>query len=160
MARLVRLPFMRHIMMMGIRVVVPRHRVGVGVVVMNDDGRILMLHHVFHPVAPWGLPGGWLERNESPGAAALRELKEETGLTAVLGPVVHMDHEPKPAHIGMAFLAQALPGKVTLSPEIMEAAWFLPDVLPSPLLPFVHKAIQAAVVRQQQMMAEETIPQI
>ncbi len=30
----------------------------------------------------WGLPKGWVEKDESPQAAALREVREETGITA------------------------------------------------------------------------------
>lgn len=144
-ARLVRWPVCRQALALAVHVVTARHRIGVAAVVLDNDGRVLLLKHVFHPVAPWGLPGGWLARGESPAAGVLRELKEETGLTAVLGPVIHMTREARPAHVGIAYLAHTVSGRLRLSPEIIEAAWYQPDVLPAPMLPFVRHAIAAAV---------------
>jgi ADP-ribose pyrophosphatase YjhB (NUDIX family) len=144
LARLVKIRFVQQLMVWGIHLVVPRHRVGVGLVLFNEQRQILLLRHVFHPHTPWGLPGGWLERNESPEMGALRELREETGLTAVLGPIVHVSRDPHPAHLGIAYLADVEPGPITLSGEIIEAAWFHPNEMP-PLLPFAQETIHKAV---------------
>jgi 8-oxo-dGTP diphosphatase len=154
-ARLIRRPFFRHSLALAVQMVTARHRVGVATVVLDEDGRVLLLKHVFHPTAPWGLPGGWLEYNESPAMAALRELKEETGLTAVLGPVIHISHEPRPHHLGIAFVAHQARGHLRLSPEIIEAAWFALDALPRPLLPFVRQAIAAAVAHSPTPLLEK-----
>ncbi|MDQ7029611.1 MAG: NUDIX hydrolase [Ardenticatenia bacterium] len=54
--------------------------VGVAAVCVNPKGRILVLEHRFHNEYPWGLPGGWLERGETPLACVVREVVEETGL--------------------------------------------------------------------------------
>ena len=104
-----------------------------------------MLNHVFHPVARWGVPGGWMNRGESPAECALRELREETGLTAKLGPVVHVSHESIPPHIGIAYAATIESGVIRLSSEILEANWYKHDELPKPILPFVQDAIDAAI---------------
>jgi 8-oxo-dGTP diphosphatase len=146
MARLMRIPVLHHLMVWGVRLAVPRRRVGVALIALNGSGQILLLRHVFHPAAPWGLPGGWLNRRETPAAGALRELYEETGLTARLGPVVHVDGETKPDHIGIAYLGYIhQPAIMKLSPEIIEAAWFDRTQLPTSLYPFVQQAIQAAL---------------
>ena len=45
----------------------------------GDD--VLLIQRKFPPmVGYWGLPGGFVERDEDPLEAVLRELKEETGL--------------------------------------------------------------------------------
>jgi 8-oxo-dGTP diphosphatase len=142
-ARLVRWPLGHHLLALGVNLVTVRHRIGVAAVVLDDSGRVLLLNHVFHPAVPWGLPGGWLERDEAPATAVLRELREETGLTAVLGPVIHMTREARPPHVGIAYLAHSAQGDLRLSPEIIDAAWFAPNALP-PLLPFVRQAIATA----------------
>lgn len=56
--------------------------VGVGVLVV-DNGRVLLGRRKgAHGSGTWALPGGWLELKEEFEECALRELEEETGLTA------------------------------------------------------------------------------
>lgn len=55
--------------------------VGVAGICINPRGHILLLHHRFHNENPWGFPGGWMDRGETPQQAMLRELREETGYT-------------------------------------------------------------------------------
>ena len=144
-ARMVRFPPVQSLMNWAIRLFVPRHRAGVILICMDDQQRILLLRHVFHPNAPWGPPGGWLGRDESPAKCALRELKEETGLSAELGPVVQISYESPPNQLAVAFLGKLKPGSMKLSSEIIEAKWFRADALPQPQYPFVKRAIFAAV---------------
>jgi ADP-ribose pyrophosphatase YjhB (NUDIX family) len=135
----------RTMMGLAVRLIVRKQRIGVALVGFDRDGRILMLNHVFHPVARWGVPGGWLNKGEAPARCALRELEEETGLSAVLGPVVHVSQESIPPHIGIAYAAKIEPGQLELSSEIIDADWFASDELPEPILPFVRNSIEAAI---------------
>jgi len=121
----------------------------------GEESKILMLNHVYHPTASWGLPGGWLDKDEAPAECALRELKEETGLSAILGPVVLVTHEVIPPHIGIAYMAKIKPGEIQLSSEIISAAWFNPDDLPEPILSFTRDAIKAAVSYPNQNFAQK-----
>ena len=148
---------LQQLMVLGIHLTVPRHRMGVSVVATDEAGRILLLHHVFHPYTPWGLPGGWLGRNESPQECALRELREETGLTGSLGPVVHMARDSDVTQLSVAYLALVTPGPLQLGAEIMGAEWFPADALPSPLLPFTRAAIAAALAVRASYLREEHI---
>jgi ADP-ribose pyrophosphatase YjhB (NUDIX family) len=145
MARLVHWRIVQRFMVVGIRAIVPRHRIGIAVVAFDDQDRILMLKHVFHPYAPWGLPGGWLDRGESPRSGALRELHEETGLDARLGPVLHVGSDTNPESVNVAFLGYDVRGRLRLSSEILDARWFSLDALPKPLLRFSKDAISAAI---------------
>lgn len=148
MARLVRLAPVRWSMAVALRLVVPRQRIGVCIVAFDDQKRVLLLRHVFHPFAPWGVPGGWLGRNEDPATGAARELKEETGLTAVIGQPIYVTHEQDPPHVGIAFTARVQPGPLSLSGEILEARWCDTDNLPGPMLPFIRASIETAVALQ------------
>jgi ADP-ribose pyrophosphatase YjhB (NUDIX family) len=132
-------------MRVGIRLTVPRQRIGVGLVAVNEAHEVFMLRHVFHPYYQWGLPGGWLKKNEAPAAGVLRELWEETGLTAVLGPAVSVHHDAATAYVGIAYVGQLNPGDLQLSHEIIEAQWFPYHALPGPITTHTELAIQAAV---------------
>lgn len=52
-----------------------------GAIVFRDDGAVLLVQRGRAPSAgTWSLPGGRIERGETPEQAAVREVREETGL--------------------------------------------------------------------------------
>jgi ADP-ribose pyrophosphatase YjhB (NUDIX family) len=51
---------------------------GVAALVLDAEGRILLVRHGYNP--GWRLPGGGVDRGEPPVEAVLRELREEVGL--------------------------------------------------------------------------------
>src|SRR5256885_17105237 len=57
-----------------------RFTVTAGAMIFDDAGRILLLGHVFRPDSVWGIPGGFLGRNEQPEEGLRRELREEIGI--------------------------------------------------------------------------------
>jgi histidine triad (HIT) family protein len=61
-----------------------------GVVCRDEDGRYLVLEVTYRP--EWNLPGGAIERGESPRAAAKREAFEEIGLDIEPGRLLCVDH--------------------------------------------------------------------
>jgi len=144
-ARLARRQPFSGFMAWGIRLTVPRQRIGVALITFNAEGEVLLLRHVFRTRYPWGLPGGWLGRDESPAAGLRRELHEELGRDSELGPPALISLEGPPSHIVMAFLGHLRPGENRLNNEILEARWFAPDNLPRPALPFTERAVLAGL---------------
>jgi len=144
-ARLVRRRPFNSFLAWGVRAFVPRQRVGVALVAFNANEEVLLLQHVFHTVTPWGLPGGWLNRDEAPVIGLARELREETGLQALIGPLVCANHESEPPHIVLAYLGWLQAGPVSFSGEILDGRWFALDRLPRPLGPFTERAVAAAL---------------
>lgn len=107
---------------------------GVGVIITNPAGAILLLRHSYGP-AVWALPGGGMGAREDARAAAAREMREELGLALdMLEPVAVIEEvisgSPHTAHIFAATTAAApLPD----GREILAARFFVPDDLPPDL---------------------------
>ena len=63
---------------------VDKFTVGVAAACLDERDRLLLLEHRFHKEFPWGFPGGWMDRGETPIHAAVREIREETALEATV----------------------------------------------------------------------------
>ncbi|MFI5754612.1 NUDIX hydrolase [Streptomyces sp. NPDC051569] len=114
----------------------PHATLGVGVIVRDSAGRILLgLHHG----GTWELPGGKLDPGESVTAAAVRELREETGLRTherdvTVFAMLH-DETGGLTRVSMAAVVTVYDGvPVAAEPELIrEWRWAPVDELPSPL---------------------------
>jgi 8-oxo-dGTP pyrophosphatase MutT (NUDIX family) len=147
LADIIRLPLVASLLGLVVKVLATRHRAGVALVCFNHERQVLLLRHVFHPATTWDLPGGWLEKDESPADCILRELREETGFTAELGPIVDVTRESTPSHIAITYAAllNGSPVEPLLSYEILEAQWFAPDRLPGAIRPSTQIAVDTAL---------------
>ena len=134
-------------------VVAPRQPVGAVGVLFNDQGQVLLVEHVFRTDFPWGLPGGWIERGETPAHAVAREFEEELGLAIEVGPLVHsqvvglVEKSTHPKHLGLAFACRWKAGAVRLTREVIAAEWVAPHAIPYPIAPFQRQAVELAAVR-------------
>jgi ADP-ribose pyrophosphatase YjhB (NUDIX family) len=112
--------------------------VSVGAVIFDEKERILLLDHVLRPKSGWGIPGGFINKNEQPEHAVHREIREETGLE--LKNVKLWRIETKKLHVEMIFFAEGYGKAEVKSREIKEAKWFESNNLPKDL-PNVQKHI-------------------
>ncbi len=115
-----------------VRLVKPSFTLGASCL-FHRDGRVLMVSHSYRD--GWGLPGGLVNRGESPDETIIREVREEIGFEfAPLGdPISDVEWkyrrvsfrfvEPLPAHVAVDEVAST-------TAEIDEVGWFSPDALP------------------------------
>ncbi|HEV7450153.1 MAG TPA: NUDIX hydrolase [Pseudonocardiaceae bacterium] len=67
-----------------------RKIIGAGVLFLDAMGRVLLVEPSYKP--DWTIPGGAVETDESPWAAAARELSEEVGLDRPVGQLLVVDY--------------------------------------------------------------------
>ncbi len=109
-------------------------KVGAEAAIFDTDGRILLVRRADDGL--WCLPCGWVNPNESPEEAAVRETREETGLTIVSRQLVgvltrkpNKDHGPHSA-IAVIYLCEIVDGTPQpASHEVQEVRyWWIEDV--------------------------------
>ncbi len=121
-------------------------RAGVAVVILDKEGRILLEKRTDNGM--WGLPGGKIEPSESIREAALREIKEETGLDIEITKLIGVYSEPSGQRIvtypnsedvchliDIILEGKPLSGSLALSPESEELRFFDPQALPKDIVP-------------------------
>lgn len=57
-----------------------RYRRGVGMMLLNRDGKVFVGARIDNTDEAWQMPQGGIDKGEEPWPAALRELEEETGI--------------------------------------------------------------------------------
>jgi ADP-ribose pyrophosphatase YjhB (NUDIX family) len=113
----------------------------VSVIVVDDHARLLLVRHTSNRDG-WAVPGGAVDIGESPAQAAVREIREETGLQIsqlrlldVLGGSDYEVTYPNGDWVAyvtavyQAGIADGIP--VPDQEEISELDWFAPPQLPS-----------------------------
>ncbi len=67
-------------------------RAAAGVLIVDAAGRVLTVETTYKRY--WDMPGGRMEREESPRACAQREVKEELGITVIPSRLLVVDYLP------------------------------------------------------------------
>lgn len=118
---------------------------GVRVIVV-DERRVLLVSHWYAPWA-WTLPGGGVGKGESPEDAAMREVREETGLhvRSLGGEVGEYEGTWGRYDLVAVYWTGDFDGSLALKPnlEIMARSWFDIDSLPDELSPSNRVRIEA-----------------
>ena len=122
----------------------PTFVVGVTGVVLNDEGRVLLLRHRFWRAGSWGLPSGLAKRGETLEQTFAREVREETALQIGDIRLVRVVSGFR-LRLELHFAARLTGGALTLDGrEILEARFFAPDDLPGGLLRAHRETVRMA----------------
>lgn len=97
-------------------------------VVFDGRGALLLIQRGNEPFkGQYALPGGFVEMGETVEAAALRELKEETGVEGrilkLIGVYSDPQRDPRGHTVGVAFLVERVGGDVSGDDDAASAAF-------------------------------------
>lgn len=122
------------------------HTHGVKVVVRRGE-EVLLVRHTYGRQSEWDLPGGFMNADEPPQDAALRELDEELGLCAArpvaLGTLLQRDGGKRDTVHAFATDVAGAP-LVLDEAEIAQARWFAHDALPPEASPYTRRMVARA----------------
>lgn len=102
----------------------PGWKVGAFSVIRNPAGAVLWVQRTDN--GKWNLPGGGRNAGEAPWQTAIRETKEETGLTVSLDNLTGVYVKPAEQEIVFTFTAQVTAGQLQTGPEAADFAYWLP----------------------------------
>lgn len=136
-------------------------KVATAVVVETDGGVVLGRRAIEPALGDWCLPGGFVNDDEGPLEAAVRECFEEIGakvvVTGLIG-VYHIAKREAPSMVGIGYRARVADGgRLAPGKEMLELQVFALDDLPDLAFPS-HRQILRDFVRSQASREEAEPP--
>jgi 8-oxo-dGTP diphosphatase len=117
----------------------------------EDVLKVLLVQRGGEPFAgAWALPGGFVRLEETTDQAALRELREETGLSQVFLEQLYtfssLDRDPRERVVSVAHYALVRPAAVQGGTDASQARWF--GLAEAPPLAFDHSEILSVALER------------
>jgi putative (di)nucleoside polyphosphate hydrolase len=135
-----------------------RYRRGVGVMLLNSQGKVFVGARIDNTDEAWQMPQGGIDKGEEPWATALREMEEETGIPTHLVERIATCPERMKYDLPKELRGKLWGGKYkgqdqdwflarflgrdedinirTKHPEFREWKWIEPERLPDLIVPF------------------------
>ena len=116
---------------------------GVRAAIFNEQGELLLVRHAYGR-RDWNVPGGGIEQSESPIAAAVREVWEETGLRVRASHLIGLYSIPVMGNLTSFFHMETVEGGAVGNAdpaEVTDIGWFPLDRLPE----LMHPAVRAVL---------------
>ncbi len=130
--------------------------VGVGVLIFNDENKILLgKRKNSHGDGTWAPPGGHVEFGESPEECAARETLEEAGIRLKNLKRMSFVYNASGLMNNKHYITLFVAGKLSQGiPKVMEPhkcdtwEWFSPDTLPKPLFEPFEDAVTRGMLER------------
>ena len=106
-----------------------------GIIPYKD--KIVMIKRGVEPnIGKWSFPSGYVDLGETVEAAAVREVKEETGVDIKINFLIGVYSSFSRPLVLLAYGAEVLSGNIELNHEVLDVGYFSPNCLPD--MPFPH----------------------
>ena len=121
----------------------PRHFVSVAGIVVNGDGRILVVKR--RDNGEWQPPGGVLEWDETIEEGLRREIQEETGIEVHIDRLTGVYKNMRLGVVALVFRCRPSTGSLHTSSETEEARWMSAQEVESAMSPAFAIRVRDAV---------------
>lgn len=111
-------------------------KLAVVVLVSMDSGLVLVKRDIEPAFGRWSFPSGYVDRGETVEEAAVREVREETGLEVDLTGFVGLYSDRDSPVVMAVYSAEVVGGELIAGPETRGTRVYSLDALPD--LPFPH----------------------
>lgn len=111
-------------------------KLAVGALVERQGQVLLVRRAVIPKIGSWCLPAGYVEYDEGPVMAAIREVREETGLVVKVRGLLaayHITTDPRGMSVTLIYRAVPVGGSLAPGDDASEAGFFAPGELPRDL---------------------------
>ncbi|SRR5579883_352009 len=105
-------------------------KVAAGALVVRDGAILLNQRDIDPGIGKWGLPAGFVDLDERVEDAAIREVKEETGLDIDLDGLLGVYSDVDRNVVLVVYCASVSGGTLMVGHETRDVGFFQPDALP------------------------------
>ena len=107
------------------------------VVLVSNGSKLLLVKRAIEPaLGKWSFPSGYVDLGEAVETAAVREVKEETGVDIKINFLVVANSSSLRPLVLLAYGAEVSGGIMKLNHEVLDLGYFSPECLPD--MPFPH----------------------
>lgn len=115
-------------------------KLATGTILPLDGGIVLVRRAIEPSYGKWVFPGGYVDRGETPEAAAVREAREESGLEVKIRQLLGLYAYPGTAVVLAVYVADVTGGRLQIDEESLDIRIFAPAQIPWPDLAFTSTA--------------------
>jgi mutator protein MutT len=132
----------------------PTYTAGAFAIVRDERGRVLWGRRLDR--GTWALPGGVVERGETPMEAVVRETREETGIDVEVTRLAVIDWKVQQADIVFVFECRLTGGVLSTSAETSEVAFISMDELPAEVPSRYVERVRAVLAHPEKLLLHST----
>ena len=121
--------------------------IGIFAIIFDKKDRVLLCHRRDYDL--WNLPGGGLEKGESPRQGVIREVKEETGLIVETERLSGVYYKPENNEIIFSFVCKIIDGEITLTDEADQINYLDVNDFPQNVSPKQKERAEDALLKKE-----------